>query len=168
MPFLLLLSCQIPKSNDECVTTCGMRYMGMANGQPDPGYTKEEYNRDWPQRSCEEFQRAESWILKNSANVGDNRINQEMCKRLKGWAVYTNPEFAWIDNWGRGVAGLTFCFSSVSEINNEPFTTSSLAHELYHAAQRCDPINHLGWDVNGIYEAVNKTNFLLPDAGWPE
>lgn len=155
---LTLMSCAPPPDPALCVTKCGVRYQGdYPSGDMSPGFT------------CEELQRAEDRVLSAAHLVRDPRFvtADNVCKAVKGWNMWTHTQECWTDSWGRGVCGMTECWSGRFQVGaaRTP-SASSFAHEVAHVVQRCTPRgkpdprfeddDHIGWSTNGIYDYITQ------------
>jgi len=86
-----------------------------------------------------------------------------------GWSCESEPwvvdvmstggKSSWVDQWGRDVAGLTFCAEQRISIASTDFKNSAMVHELFHARAECPWINteHLGWDA-ALYHRIDRVN----------
>ncbi len=138
---------------------CGMRYLGSF---PDASA---------PTLEAAEFAKAE-FIVMDSFYRDDlfQLTYEQMCSSVWGWRLYNSNQAAWIDEYGRGVMGLTHCGFATLEIGNDPLPYSAYPHELAHVLQRCDPAppldpgvtaEHSDWKRLGVYEAINHATERL-------
>ena len=135
--------------------------------------------RGW---SCKEFQAAADAIIYafESSPVKDSRF-ADAHKRVGGHQVTLRDAEAWqadtLDG-GMNVAGLTPCFMNMSWVGRADAWNSSMAHELAHQVQYCNPTqnlpdpdgkwsddtgSHSRWRENGIYDAIDHANALIWD-----
>ena len=122
--------------------------------------------------SCDEYQQAENISLTAyNKYVKDNRF-ASACKKMSGVQTVAHEERAWIDQWGRKVAGLTYCQAQTIEIGGAPLFKhgpgqaygGAFTHEMAHIIQNCTPLppcdpnskcgcDHANWDRDGITDA---------------
>lgn len=142
LSLLILLSACGPVG--VCQTPCGLDFLSLG--------------ASW---TCEGVQAAEKIVLQEFARSTDERLE---CASLRGYQVEVQP--------ARGlVGGQTRCDEHrlwVSDKNLiQESIAASLAHELAHAAQRCDrsmgvdvggpragDVDHANWERDGIDAAI--------------
>jgi hypothetical protein len=151
-------SCGEPNQKILCTSRCGGNYMGQTGTGLQP--------EGW---GCEDFQNAEDIALKKfSEIVTDARFEMNnMCRSINGYQFLTNPEFHWVDRWGRDIAGSTSCMYMTVEANNSPIWLGSYYHELAHVIQGCyapspndkgEDSDHSNWVRDHIYRAIDNMN----------
>jgi len=124
---VLLLACNPPTPSVTCIGRCGLRLTGEMWG------------------TCEDFTRAEL----RAVDAMRSHL-PTACARLDGWRVVAvaTDGGGWVDQWGRTVAGLTYCQARTIAVERRPWWETALTHELIHALD-CPGENpgHGGWDV---------------------
>lgn len=137
-----LAACVVPKPLWR--TPCGMGVWGYpADGGLPPQWT--------PATVAE----AEARTVEAMRATSDPRL-RDMCQQINGWGLYAHPSPQWVDSYGRSVAGVTVCEYRASQAGAGDPRTWAVAHELVHAAQRCDPWGHETWVDAGIYRALES------------
>jgi hypothetical protein len=82
------------------------------------------------------------------------------CAALNGWVVNVHSSNRWrYPGIDYEVSGLTWCLMKTSTIdtpqNEVSWQRSSLAHELVHAAQRCEDREHINWAKYQLFQAID-------------
>lgn len=132
---LLAAACYAGAPTPECVSDCGMALYGSAD--------------------CDGFRAAEQRAVRE---LGPHFPG--LCKRLDWFSVQVvnghDGGDAYVDPWGRNVAGLTYC-RGVLQIANGDWKHNALAHEIAHAGE-CpgQNVEHAGWIEKGIYESITR------------
>lgn len=77
------------------------------------------------------------------------------CAALRGAQVRLRPDAAWVDQWGRHVAGLALCETGAAEVGSEP---AAYPHELAHLLEcyldGATDSTHATWTAKGVYAAI--------------
>lgn len=132
------------------------------------GLTMQPGSNGW--LNLDMVQEAENRVLLFVDQIKDDRLNSpdKACKLLNGAAVYALYEENWIDRWGRDVEGLTYCEHHIVEVGRATeWWRSSLAHELVHWMQRCEPTpgrrdpldeGHRNWYADDVYKTLEQIN----------
>ena len=153
----LLFSCG-PTPQAHCVTTQGVRFMGMypSNEWVDP--------EKW---SCEIFEYSQNRLVYALLNDGGTYRNLDT-DRLKGVEVWLHEGEWWTDEYKRDISGVTYCetkFVLIGNANNPRI--SAFPHELVHVMQGCNSplpidegsdIDHSDWKRDGLYSAIDFAN----------
>lgn len=85
-------------------------------------------------------------------------LYEPLCDRLDAVSmqVVNAPDGKWTDDYGRTVAGLTFCDLSLVQIADNKYETNAYFHELAHVAQ-CpfQDVAHETWKGLGIWDKLD-------------
>lgn len=165
LAFALLASCGVSYGHDPlCVSRCGMSFYGL----PEGGLPDMDYKPRW---TCHQFQDAEDTTLAAFANVGGDPRFTEACKQVNGLRVFLHHFEAWQSPQHKyPIAGETRCEVASVQVGNKPWHLSSLAHEMAHYVQRCEPTKphdtadyyHSNWTSDGINSALRQVFLTVP------
>lgn len=81
-----------------------------------------------------------------------------------GYAIWQRNTNWWTDEWGRTVAGITFCSGKFIHIGND---RTVFAHEMVHVLQNCAPelpidegqdADHADWIRKDIYNLIEEAS----------
>lgn len=148
---LMLLLCACYPSNQAASTRCGL----VAGGDYRTGAI------DW--LSVDVLQEAEDVFLRAMQATADARLNDPAlaCAELEGFHVYTRAEVSWKFDEQEEINGMTTCAIHVmviGEPRNHSWRSTSLSHELVHAAQNCrttgDNTGHGHWKESGVWNVI--------------
>ena len=81
-------------------------------------------------------------------------LYEPLCDRLGTVSLFVRntPDGKWIDEYGRTVAGVTWCDLSTVEVADTHYQTNAYFHELAHVAQcPAQDGSHAGWQELGIW-----------------
>lgn len=128
---LLTGGCVVPQA--DCYTECGMAVRGATD--------------------CERL----SWFEAEGIEAFFY-LYEPLCDRLDAVSmqVVNAPDGKWTDDYGRTVAGLTFCDLSLVQIADNKYETNAYFHELAHVAQ-CpfQDVAHETWKGLGIWDKLD-------------
>lgn len=128
---LLTGGCVVPQA--DCYTECGMAVRGATD--------------------CERL----SWFEAEGIEAF-SYLYEPLCDRLDAVSmqVVNAPDGKWTDDYGRTVAGLTFCDLSLVQIADNKYETNAYFHELAHVAQ-CpfQDVAHETWKGLGIWDKLD-------------
>lgn len=144
-----------------CTTTYGLQIIGPVP----PMDSKYVGTRGW---ECDDVDRVETEIVLAFRDMvtEDNRFFGETWTGWEGYRVRVRPTIEWMDpqlHQDETLYGETWCDSHYIEVNDAPPQAGTLAHELAHAIQNCDPKGpkdkkdpyHSNWNSEGIYNAID-------------
>lgn len=136
----LAFGCGGPVPEPACISRCGVGLYDAA--------------------MCEGFQEAEDRALTAFAKHVGGWDEEFTCSQIMGYelqiheAEIVDGRRGWTDQYGRRVAGLTYCRERKIVIVRAPWSYTPLAHEYAHAIEECSGIDHDDWDTKGIYQAT--------------
>lgn len=116
----------------DCQTPCGMQAWGASD--------------------CDGLAEAESMAVGGLGHLYDG-----LCTRLGlvSLSVRDAPGGAWLDAWGRKVAGLTWCDFALMEVAGSDFTTNAYFHEVAHIAQcPAQDVGHQSWARLRVWDSL--------------
>lgn len=145
--FLLLLSACVSAPSlapGSCTTPCGAKVQGASDSV-----------------TCEELARYEAITLDVLNPLLDDPKRWPLCHKLSGFTIEileTHGTNAWVDDWGRNVAGLTFC-EGLIQLGTDTWQLSAFAHESVHAWYCIEETGlHTGWADLGYFKAFDEVN----------
>ena len=136
---LLTGGCVVPQT--DCYTECGVAVRGT---------------EDCGRLSWFEAEGVEAFFY----------LYEPLCARLDtvSMQVVNAPDGKWIDEYGRTVAGLTWCDLSLVQIADTHYETNAYFHELAHVAQcPMQDVAHETWEGLGIWDKLEAVRTSAVD-----
>ncbi len=143
---LLTGGCVVPQA--DCFTACGMAVRG--------------------DNDCERLNQFEAEGVE-----AFSYLYEPLCDRLGtvSMQVINAPDGKWVDDYGRTVAGLTYCDLALVQVADTKYETNAYFHELAHLAQ-CpfQDVAHETWDGLGIWDKLDalKASAVQLDNSGPD